>query len=1151
MSAHFASQLLASSAVKSSALPAAGNSAAVSLSLSAVAGDDVINAAELAGMFDVTGTSSGIEAGQDVAIDIGGQIFHGQTDANGNFSVAVDGTLLTGRSGGTGYIVLAKSADLAGNQAQASGTFAVDTRVSLAITAISNNFIINSAAAANGFDVTGTSGEAETGSTVTVDLGNGISATGLTNAEGNWTAHVNGPLGINSNISATATASVMDLAGNIATVSHSYAIVSVAPSITLDAIAGDGVLNASEAAAGFVISGTTSGIEDGQTISIGLNGHVYQASASGNAWSLAFSGANAVVLADTVAIPYSVTADVADGAGNPAVQAVQTLFVDTQAPAVAITGFTPDTGLDGTDHVTKEANITLTGTAEAGALVQVSDGGLPLIPVITGGDGRWSLDLLGLQDGNHSFTAIAVDPANNVSSPTNPFTLVVDLIAPATPGLTLPAAVAGMAGLSAVALNITGIEAGGEARASFTQGANTLTLHFPVASFGASGLVHADLSGHGFADGNVDVSLSGADLAGNLSPVAAGATFLIDLKAPAAPVIDSFNARTGVLGGTGEAGASLSLADNGIAIATTLIDAQGHWNVNIGTGLPNGIYHYSASATDAAGNKGANSALLAVTLGAGTASVSGGGPAVTFTGGSARNLLAGGAGNDRLVSGTGADTLSGGAGTDIADYSAATGAVYVDLAAGRTSKSQAGTLSFAAPASVVVTARDVLSSIENVVGSAFGDRLYGTAGNNVFTPGAGADIVYGTGGNDTVDYSNLAAGAYVYLQYNYALKALSAGAGWSTGSAGPSVTDSLSGISNVIGTNFDDRLYGSAGNNVFAPGLGHDIVYGLGGSDTVDYSSLAGGVYVHLASGFALKALIAGAGWTTGSAGPFNIDYLTGISNATGTGFDDRLYGTSGNNLFTPGAGNDIVYGLGGSDTIDYSTLAAGALIDLGFSLANGAGLVNKETRAGAAWTPANIVQTVRGGQYQVDYLAGISSAIGTNFGDVMRAGSGAASLRDGAGDDTIYAGAGNDTIDGGFGHNTIYASSGGGSLNSQSAMDFSGGTGNAFVFDGKNNGGYAINGFVHGKDMLDVETGTGGIYDAAFGHNMTGAILLADFASGLAADLVGGHPALGFAYATDTGALTFWNGAAHIALGTLALAPGSTFGAGDILLVS
>ncbi|BCW88357.1 hypothetical protein sos41_14960 [Alphaproteobacteria bacterium SO-S41] len=92
-------------------------------------------------------------------------------------------------------------------------------------------------------------------------------------------------------------------------------------------------------------------------------------------------------------------------------------------------------------------------------------------------------------------------------------------------------------------------------------------------------------------------------------------------------------------------------------------------------------------------------------------------------------------GDDVLEGGLGADVVDGGAGTDTASYRSAGAAVTVNLAT---------------PASNTGEAQgDIYTSIENLLGSQFGDTLTGNAGANVITGGSGADRLTGGGGADS------------------------------------------------------------------------------------------------------------------------------------------------------------------------------------------------------------------------------------------------------------------------------------------------------------------------------------------------------------------------------------------------------------------
>jgi len=102
-------------------------------------------------------------------------------------------------------------------------------------------------------------------------------------------------------------------------------------------------------------------------------------------------------------------------------------------------------------------------------------------------------------------------------------------------------------------------------------------------------------------------------------------------------------------------------------------------------------------------------------------------------GGAKSDTLEGKAGDDELIGGTGADTIDGGAGVDIVDYLGAGGPVMVSLIDGTASGGNGN---------------DVLSFIEQILGSLFGDELTGDHGPNRIDGRAGDDLVSGLGGDD-------------------------------------------------------------------------------------------------------------------------------------------------------------------------------------------------------------------------------------------------------------------------------------------------------------------------------------------------------------------------------------------------------------------
>ena len=98
---------------------------------------------------------------------------------------------------------------------------------------------------------------------------------------------------------------------------------SSAPTIAIATIVLDDVLNAPEAQPNLTIRGITSGVEDGQHVTVTLNDKSYDAVVSANTWSAS------VTVADLMrAVPpdggYKVTASVSNKAGSLAMSATQT-----------------------------------------------------------------------------------------------------------------------------------------------------------------------------------------------------------------------------------------------------------------------------------------------------------------------------------------------------------------------------------------------------------------------------------------------------------------------------------------------------------------------------------------------------------------------------------------------------------------------------------------------------------------------------------------------------------------------------------------------------------------------------------------------------------------------------------------------------------
>jgi Ca2+-binding RTX toxin-like protein len=113
-----------------------------------------------------------------------------------------------------------------------------------------------------------------------------------------------------------------------------------------------------------------------------------------------------------------------------------------------------------------------------------------------------------------------------------------------------------------------------------------------------------------------------------------------------------------------------------------------------------------------------------------------------------------------------------------------------------------------------------------ILGLAGSDKLYGEdgddwldggLGNDLLVGGRGADAMFGGDGIDTASYASAATGIRADLTL--------------AGLSGEAAGDTYSGIENLIGSRFNDWLYGDAGNNRLDGGRGNDILIGDGGND--------------------------------------------------------------------------------------------------------------------------------------------------------------------------------------------------------------------------------------------------------------------------------------------------------------------------------
>src|SRR5208283_3460143 len=166
-------------------------------------------------------------------------------------------------------------------------------------------------------------------------------------------------------------------AGNPASeATQSLSVAETAPSISIGAINSGNPVNATEASNGFAIGGSTSGVEDGQTVTVHiLSGatsvDTFTTTVTSNAWSLTVPSSDH--LADG---SYTVTADVSNKAGNPASEATQSLSVAETAPSISIGAINSGNPV----NATEASN----GFAIGGSTSGVEDGQTVTVHILSG-----------------------------------------------------------------------------------------------------------------------------------------------------------------------------------------------------------------------------------------------------------------------------------------------------------------------------------------------------------------------------------------------------------------------------------------------------------------------------------------------------------------------------------------------------------------------------------------------------------------------------------------------------------------------------------------------------------------------------------------------------------------------------------------------
>ncbi|EEJ6338117.1 BapA prefix-like domain-containing protein [Salmonella enterica] len=552
-------------------------------------------------------------------------------DNSSSWRYTPDASLATGN-----HVITVIAVDAAGNASPVSDSvnFVVDTTPPLTpvITSVSDDQAPGFGTIANGQstnDPTPTfSGTAEAGATITLYENDTVIGTTTAQPDGAWSVSTSTLASGTHVLTAVAT----DAAGNSSPNSTAF-------TLTVDTTAPQTPILTS--VVDDVTGGVTGNLANGQITNDNrptLNGtaeagsvvRIYDGNTllgvtsanAGGAWSFT----PATGLNDGTR---TLTVTATDPAGNisPATSSF-TIVVDTVAPTVPlITSIVDDvpnnTGAIGNGQSTNDTQPTLNGTAEANSAVSIFDNGALVATVNANASGNWSwTPTAALGQGSHAYSVSAADAAGNVSAASQSTTIIVDTIAPGAPGN--------------LVINATGSRVTGTAETGSTVTITSDTgVVLGTATADGTGSFTATLTP---AQTNGQPLLAFAqDKAGNTG-IAAGFT-APDTRVPEAPIItnvvDDVGIYTGAiangqvtndaqptLNGTAQAGATVSIYNNGALLGTTTANASGNWSFTPTGNLTEGSHAFTATATNANGTGSVSTAATVIvdTLAPGTPS---------------------------------------------------------------------------------------------------------------------------------------------------------------------------------------------------------------------------------------------------------------------------------------------------------------------------------------------------------------------------------------------------------------------------------------------------------------------------------------------------------------------------------------------------
>ena len=295
--------------------------------------------------------------------------------------------------------------------------------------------------------------------------------------------------------------------------------------------------------------------------------------------------------------------------------------------------------------------------------------------------------------------------------------------------------------------------------------------------------------------------------------------------------------------------------------------------------------------------------------------------------------------------------------------------------------------------------QDIFDNAQNMIsGTGQADTLVGSSGNDTLDGGLGADTMTGGNGNDIYVVDNAFDRVVETNTSTSQIDTVQASISWTLGANLENLV--LTGVSAINGTGNERHNFitGNAANNVLDGAAGDDSMSGGDGNDTY-YVDNADDTVIETNSNAAPGGIDSVhsslAAYTLGN----NVERLyidsTGAANGTGNALDNTLFA---------GAGNNVLDGRDGNDTVSFERALSGVTVNLSTSA--------QQNTVGSGLDTLKFFENLTGSAY-ADSLSGNSAA------NVLSGGAGNDTLVGGSGDDRLIGGAGTDNLTGGTGADT------------------------------------------------------------------------------------------------------------------------------------